>query len=128
MCSDRSPCLIVGAFRARRIEWYLDGVRGRECACSFAISRRGVDLPTVDAMTAWCATGQAVVTAAGGRGDWADLYSAVDSTRRMCIFHRDVLLRGCHLEGAVGLLSSAVGNLRSTMVRNALLGVSDMFR
>lgn len=73
---------------------------------------------------------RAVRTASGGGGDWADLYSAVDSARRLCIFHADeVVLRGKgSLESVVGLLATAVGNLRSSMVRNALLGVGDAFR
>lgn len=106
---------------------------------------------------------RAVLAASGGGGDWADLYSAVDSARRLCIFHGEVVLRGggigggdggvgrsrevggdgqeeegegeegegssgSNLEGVVGLLSMAVGNLRSSMVRNALLGVGDIFR
>ncbi|CAM9956411.1 unnamed protein product, partial [Choristocarpus tenellus] len=71
---------------------------------------------------------QAVVAAAGGSGDWADMYSAVDSTRRLSIFHRDVLLQEGHLGQAVALVGLAVGNLRSSMVRNALLCVNDMFR
>ncbi|CAM9682180.1 unnamed protein product, partial [Discosporangium mesarthrocarpum] len=72
---------------------------------------------------------QAVLVAAEGRGDWADLYSALDSARRLTIFHRDVLLREeqQHLNQAVGLVGLAVGNLRSSMVRNALLCVKDMF-
>ena len=76
----------------------------------------------------WYRYGQAVLAAAGGGGDWADLYSAVDSARRLCIFHSGVLVREGNLEGAVGLMVTAVGNLRSSMVRNALLGVGDMFR
>lgn len=89
---------------------------------------------------------QAVRAASAGDGDWADLYSAVDSARRLCIFHAQKLLvpggpggRGAggsgdggdadgNLEGVVGLLAAAVGNLRSSMVRNALLGVGDIFR
>lgn len=71
---------------------------------------------------------QAVHAAAGGGEDWADMYSAVDSTRRLAIFHAGVLSRPENMEGAVGLLFAAVGNLRSSMVRNALLGVRDMFR
>lgn len=79
-----------------------------------------------------------VRSASGGGGDWADLYSAVDSARRLCIFHAEVVVRGgggeeggeenSNLEGVVGLLAMAVGNLRSSMVRNALLGVGDIFR
>ncbi|CAM9927363.1 unnamed protein product [Ectocarpus fasciculatus] len=89
---------------------------------------------------------QAVRAASAGDGDWADLYSAVDSARRLCIFHAQKVLvpggaagRGGggggeggdadgNLEGVVGLLTAAVGNLRSSMVRNALLGVGDIFR
>lgn len=93
---------------------------------------------------------RAVLAASGGGGDWADLYSAVDSARRLCIFHAGVVVRGGggeggetttgaeegegssggggNLAGVVGLLAMAVGNLRSSMVRNALLGVGDMFR
>lgn len=86
---------------------------------------------------------QAVRAASAGDGDWADLYSAVDSARRLCIFHAQKVLvpggRGAggsgeggdadgNLEGVVGLLAAAVGNLRSSMVRNALLGVGDIFR
>lgn len=82
---------------------------------------------------------QAVLAASGGGGDWADLYSAVDSARRLCIFHAEVVLlggggggegneSGSNLAGVVGLLAMAVGNLRSSMVRNALLGVGDIFR
>lgn len=71
---------------------------------------------------------QAILSAAHGDGNWADLYSAVDSARRMCIFHKDVLMREGNLEGAVELVAAAIGNLRSSMVRNALLAVSDMFR
>lgn len=66
--------------------------------------------------------------AAGGGGDWADMYSAIDSIRRLSIFHAVVISREENLEGAVRLLVSAVGNLRSSMVRNALLAVGDMFR
>lgn len=45
------------------------------------------------------------------------------------MFHKDVLLRHeGNLESAVGLVAAAVGNLRSSTVRNALLGVGDMFR
>ncbi|CBJ31203.1 conserved unknown protein [Ectocarpus siliculosus] len=89
---------------------------------------------------------QAVRAASAGDGDWADLYSAVDSARRLCIFHAQKLLvpggqggggaggsgdggdADGNLEGVVGLLAAAVGNLRSSMVRNALLGVGDIFR
>lgn len=81
---------------------------------------------------------RAVLAASGGGGDWADLYSAVDSARRLCIFHAEVVVRatagagggggGSNLEGLVSLLAMAVGNLRSSMVRNALLGVADVFR
>eukprot|EP00752_Nemacystus_decipiens_P003701 g3410.t1 len=83
---------------------------------------------------------RAVLAASGGGGDWADLYSAVDSARRLCIFHAEVVLLGGegegegeassgsgNLAGVVGLLAMAVGNLRSSMVRNALLGVGDVF-
>eukprot|EP00904_Undaria_pinnatifida_P008262 jgi/Undpi1/4566/HiC_scaffold_18.g07920.m1 len=70
---------------------------------------------------------KAVLTASGGDGDWADLYSAVDSARRLCIFHRNVVARDGNLQGAADLVAAAVGNLRSSMVRNALLGVADMF-
>lgn len=99
---------------------------------------------------------RAVRAASEGGGDWADLYSAVDSARRLCIFHPEVVMLGgggngngdgeqeggeeegggeggggsggSNLEGVVGLLTMAVGNLRSSMVRNALLGVGDIFR
>eukprot|EP00903_Cladosiphon_okamuranus_P007153 g6946.t1 len=86
---------------------------------------------------------RAVLAASGGGGDWADLYSAVDSARRLCIFHSEVVVHGgettgeahgegdgevsSNLAGVVGLLTLAVGNLRSSMVRNALLGVGDIF-
>lgn len=70
-----------------------------------------------------------MIAASGGAGDWADTYSAVDSARRLFIFHSDVvLLEGVNLDAAVGLIAAAVGNLRSSMVRNALLGVGDLFR
>lgn len=69
-----------------------------------------------------------MLTASEGGGDWSDLYSAVDSLRRLLIFHHEVVSQQSNLEGAVGLMAAAVGNLRSSMVRNALLGVGDMFR
>ncbi|CAM9906269.1 unnamed protein product, partial [Hapterophycus canaliculatus] len=81
---------------------------------------------------------RAVRAASAGGGDWADLYSAVDSARRLCIFHGEAVVmggrgedgggEGSNLEGVVTLLAAAVGNLRSSMVRNALLGVGDIFR
>lgn len=81
---------------------------------------------------------RAVRAASAGGGDWADLYSAVDSARRLCIFHGDAVISGTtgeerggdgsNLEDVVSLLAVAVGNLRSSMVRNALLGVGDIFR
>ncbi|CAM9967458.1 unnamed protein product [Scytosiphon promiscuus] len=84
---------------------------------------------------------RAVRAASAGGGDWADLYSAVDSARRLCIFHGEAVVLGgggvgdeeggagdgSNLEGVVSLLAAAVGNLRSSMVRNALLGVGDIF-
>lgn len=64
-----------------------------------------------------------------GTDDWGDQYRALDSARRLCRFHKDVLLKNKHnLKTVVKLVATALRDVKSTMVRNALYGVNDMFR
>jgi len=58
--------------------------------------------------------------------DWTAHYNAVVSIRRLCLFHAD-LLGEQDLAPIVAMVGDACGNLRSTVVRNAMMCFQDMF-
>jgi len=58
--------------------------------------------------------------------EWDVVYDAVVSIRRLCIHHAAVLTQEA-LTVIVPVVHTSVGNLRSTMMRNAMFCLEDMF-
>lgn len=58
-------------------------------------------------------------------GDWAEEYSAIDSLRRLAIFHAPVLQRRGVLAKALPFIREGILNLRSSMNRNALMALKE---
>lgn len=59
--------------------------------------------------------------------DWDVLYNAVSSTRRLCLFHPEMLHQEI-LAPVLVMVREAVQSLRSTMARNAMLCLRDLLR
>lgn len=76
----------------------------------------------------------AVVVTACSSSTWADQYAGIDSLRRLAIFHHAHLLSeerpspdGGLLLVALPFLTECIGSLRSSMIRNALLALKDLY-
>eukprot|EP00639_Heterosigma_akashiwo_P015533 CAMPEP_0206387640 /NCGR_PEP_ID=MMETSP0294-20121207/16751_1 /ASSEMBLY_ACC=CAM_ASM_000327 /TAXON_ID=39354 /ORGANISM="Heterosigma akashiwo, Strain CCMP2393" /LENGTH=213 /DNA_ID=CAMNT_0053839101 /DNA_START=397 /DNA_END=1038 /DNA_ORIENTATION=- len=75
---------------------------------------------------------QLVLLAAGPSAatlDWGDTYAAVDALRRLAIHSPQTLLNGgaAVLAAALQLTKEGAGSLRSSMARNSLLALEDLF-
>jgi len=69
----------------------------------------------------------ALIQASLTSSDWDVLYNAVSSTRRLCLFHPDMLCQDI-LTPVLVMVCEAVQSLRSTMARNAMLCFRDLLK